>query len=245
MKEILVFFRHLSEWLHFTVFEYNLIYIDLWSFVHVLAGAIVFASLSTLKWKKRWLWLLFFLSAFEIVEATLFISLLRLFQPEKIPDVFMDIILGMGGGNVMYLLFEKIPLKRAFRNWVVMLVSTVTIAFFWTGYYGYEFSLNDLNGRFLKLITFLFWTLTGVLILLLYRFLKMKSEKEIYVMGTLYVIFYLFLLLINLITHRFLNIEEISRGNSFYLFGFFQLNPSLIFFYITGPWILIMFDNWL
>ena len=92
------FIREFTVWLHQPLFEYGLFYIDLWSLVHFWSGMILFAGLSAQRWKNRWGWLAFFLIAFEVVEATIFISILRLFMPEKLPDCFTDVIIGMAGG---------------------------------------------------------------------------------------------------------------------------------------------------
>ncbi|MDD3728643.1 MAG: hypothetical protein PHN40_09925, partial [Dysgonamonadaceae bacterium] len=91
MRESLFFLRENFHWLHYVLVEYKLLYLDLWSIVHLWSGGLLFALLSALNCKHRWKWLFIIVVGFEIVEATFFIGVLKLFMPEKIPDVFMDI----------------------------------------------------------------------------------------------------------------------------------------------------------
>jgi len=174
MKELLVFMRQHLVWLHHTLIEYGIVYIDLWSLVHFWCGMVVFSCLTALQWKNRWKWLFFFLSLFEVVEAIVFIGILRLFQPEKIPDVFMDIIIGMFGGYCTWLLFEKYKVSHKIRLIIVALLSSMSLAFVWTGLYGYRFNLESLNHQSFNFYAFLALSCIGALSLGLYFFLRKR-----------------------------------------------------------------------
>ncbi|HPR31593.1 MAG TPA: hypothetical protein PLK12_05850 [Prolixibacteraceae bacterium] len=243
MKEFLIFFRQHSVWLHHNLFEYKLIYIDLWSINHFLSGMIVLASLTALGWKNRWRWLFFFLSAFELVEATLFIALLKLFIPEKIPDVFMDVFLGMLGGYLIYLLFEKIPGILLYQSRIVMLISALTISFLWTGFYGYQYNINAMNSPGINVISFLSWALGGLAILLLHRAFKKTIRNRFIALTAFYLTYLSGLFFGKWISYYLLNIKEISREASGFLFGFLPYNNALLLFYLMSPVFFILLNR--
>jgi hypothetical protein len=245
MKEILVFIRQHTIWLHHTIIEYKLIYIDLWSFVHLWSGAIVFACLSLLKWKNRWGWLLFFLTAFEILEAFLFIAVLKLFQPEKIPDVFMDIIIGMAGGYLVFYLFEKSSISKGVSNSIIKVFSSISLAFFWVGHYGFEYSLNNLNLGILNIQAFTLYTVMGYFLLFLFEWFE-KFAIKTYLKYFLFGLSYLFILLILYMFFAFImGISEVLHTDHYFNFLFFKIDKVLFFFYFIAPLVFILFYKWL
>lgn len=177
MKDVMHFIREYTVWLHQTIIEYGLFYIDLWSLVHFWSGMIIFVSLTALGWKKRWQWLAFFLTAFEVVEATIFISILKMFMPEKLPDSFNDIFIGLAGGYLVYYLFEKKKISgiksRLFLYWL----AAGTVSFVWTGNHGYVFNNQFFNTPGLNWLMFLFWMVVGGAVLLMFDKMKTMYSK--------------------------------------------------------------------
>jgi len=174
------FIRVFTVWLHQPLFEFGLFYIDLWSLVHFWSGLILFAGLSARGWKNRWGWLATFLIAFEMVEATIFISIMKLFRPEKLPDCFTDIVIGMAGGYLVYLLFEKWKIAAAYSKLFLFWLTAVSVSFFWTGNSGYIFSNLELNTTNFNWLVFFDWMMLGILFLYFY-------ERMSFVNGNAYI----------------------------------------------------------
>ncbi|MDP2887439.1 MAG: hypothetical protein Q8P34_00550, partial [Bacteroidota bacterium] len=162
MRYLMQFIREFTVWLHQPLFEYGLFYIDLWSLVHFWSGMILFAGLSAQRWKNRWGWLAFFLIAFEVVEATIFISILRLFMPEKLPDCFTDVIIGMAGGYLIYFLHEKWRITNFYSKLFLFWLTAGTVSFLWSGNHGYLFNNLTHNTSGFNWWVFIGWMLAGI-----------------------------------------------------------------------------------
>jgi len=92
-----------------TLIETKYIFISIWSFVHLLAGGLIYYIIDgSVKGKtsKKLLILLAALITYEIIECFFYVNLTRLFIPETILDVIWDIIIGMLGG-LIYLFLKK------------------------------------------------------------------------------------------------------------------------------------------
>lgn len=245
MRESLIFLRENFHWLHYVLVEYKLLYLDLWSIVHFWSGGLLFALLSALNCKNRWKWLFIIVTGFEILEATFFIGVLKLFMPEKIPDVFMDIILGMAGGYWVFLMFEKGKINEKIKQHILILITTAVIAFFWTGFYSYQLNIHSEPAVSLNGTVVLFWWFTGYLLLLIFRKLQTKFNNGFYSMLAISVLFYVFLIPFYFLISEVLNIREISHEHNVIIGSLISLNLSLINFYLIFPIFLVSVYSWL
>ena len=244
MKEALILVRENSVWLHYVIVEYKLIYLDLWSIVHFLTGGLLFAVLSALNCKKRWKWLFIIVVGFEILEATFFIGVLKLFMPEKIPDVFMDIILGMVGGYWVFLMFENDKINERVKQHILIIITAAAIAFFWTGFYSYELNIHSETSSSFSYIVFLFWWLTGYTVALIFRKLQTKFNNVFYSILAISILFYILLFPFKYLISEVLNIREISHDHNFIIGSIISLNSSLIKFYLLFPILLATTYSW-
>lgn len=244
MKEVLIFLRENAVWLHSVIIEYKLLYFDLWSVVHFLTGALIFACLTALNIKKRWKWLFIILAGFEALEATIFIGILKLFMPEKIPDVFIDVIVGMAGAYLVYSVLEKSDIGLEAKKLILAVISSAAIAFFWTGYYGYQLNTDPGNHTPLNIVAFLFWLFTGIVVILFFSYLHKRFRNGLYAITIVFTLFCILILPLNyLITER-LNIRELSHSRSISLTGFMQANSTLVKFYLIFPFLVVAAYVW-
>ncbi len=244
MKDFLIFFREHSIWLHNVLFEYKLIYWDLWTIVHFMSGALAFACLSALNSKKRWKNLFFILAGFEALEATVFIGILRLFMPEKIPDVFMDIIVGMVGGYLAYRIFEKATLSDRSKQLIVAIISSAIVAFFWTGFYHYQLNIPLGNNAALNFVVFLFWCFIGTMIILIFRIISRKINKLFFAVIGVYIIVAIFFLPLNYLIVEALNIHELSHETARSFSGIVNVRYSSVKFIAILPVLTILNYRW-
>lgn len=245
MKEVLIFVRENTVWLHYVLVEYKLLYLDLWSLVHFWTGGLLFAVLSALNCKQRWKWLFIIVAGFEILEATVFIGILKLFMPEKIPDVFIDIILGMAGGYWVFLMFENNKMSEQAKQHIVILITAAVIAFFWTGFYSYELNIHSETNWPFSGTVFLFWWFTGYVLVLIFRKLQSKFNNGFYSIVTISALFYVLLIPVNYVISEVLNIREISHEYNVAIGSFIAVNLSLIRFYVLFPILLVSAYTWL
>ncbi len=244
MKEVIIFLRENAFWLHHVLVEYKLIYLDLWSVVHFWTGAFLFACLSALKWKQRWKWLFIFVAGFEVFEAFIFIGILKLFMPEKIPDVFVDIILGMAGGYLVFFILGKDKISLKAKQYFVIIVTAAIISFFWTGFYSYRLNINSVNTGPLNIIAFVFWWFSGYIVIQMFRKLKGKLNNDFYSILSVTSVFYLLLFPLNYFISEIIHIHEISHEHNILIGSFFSANSALIKFYLLFPFILISVYSW-
>lgn len=244
MKELLVFIRENSVWLHHVLIEYKLIYWDLWSVVHFWCGALVFACLSAVNCKKRWKWLLIILTGFEVLEATVFIGVLKLFMPEKIPDVFMDIFVGIAGGYLAYYVFERANLHEKPKRVIVAIISSAIIAFFWTGYHGYQLNIEFGNFTALNLIAFVFWWFVGLAIIIMCRYFYEKFNNLFYAILTVFILVSILFIPINYLISDVLYIRELSKAKSFSPSDVINIHSSTLKFTAILPVLLLVSYAW-
>lgn len=244
MKEVLVFLRENAVWLHYVLVEYKLLYLDLWSVVHFLSGALMFACLTAVNCKKRWKWMFIIVAGFEALEATIFIGILKLFMPEKIPDVFIDIIVGMAGAYLIYYIFEKADISLKRKRIILSIISSVAIAFFWTGYYGYQLNLDSGNHKPLNIVAFLFWMFVSLSIIQLFSHLYKLFKNSFYAILVVSVSFYILILPCNYLITELLNIRELSHSRTIFVTSHLHINSSLFKFYLILPFLSLTNYGW-
>lgn len=90
--------------------ENNIIFISVWSFVHLFIGGLIYYVIDkSVKWKgkDKFLLLLIILIVYEVIEAFFYMNLTMLFIPETSLDVVWDLIIGMLGGFIASLFLKK------------------------------------------------------------------------------------------------------------------------------------------
>lgn len=89
------------------LFENNFIIIDIWMFVHLIAGGLIMWVLNILKMKAAWryLTLLILLVGYEILEFFMYTNLTTIFIPEPFTNVLLDIAVGFIGAGIVDLIF--------------------------------------------------------------------------------------------------------------------------------------------
>lgn len=101
--------RSIGNFLQRTVYKSDMVSLDLWSIVHVIAGMGIMWLLILWKGKSnlKYLWLLGAVVLYEIIEVFLYKNMTLLFIPENITNVFWDIIVAMIGGAWVDFLYRS------------------------------------------------------------------------------------------------------------------------------------------
>jgi hypothetical protein len=245
VKELLVFLRESAVWLHHVLVEYKLLYLDLWSIIHFATGCLLYSFFSAKNISYRWRLLFWLLVLFEIFEQILFIQVLQLFRPEKIPDIFVDIVVGMAGGVLVYYVFEKWNIRFVIRRILIAFVSCVVVSFYWTGYYEYELNISMGKHQAINLLVFTFWICIGILLILFTQVVRKYFIRYFYAICASSVLFYLLVLPINYFIINTLKIVELSHEKDISIYGLLHLNSSIISFFVCYPFVLLLMDKML
>ena len=92
------------------VIDTKYIFISLWSIVHFLAGGLIFCILDNftkLKTRNKFILLFLILLLYETIEYFLYNNLTRLFIVETTRDLIWDVIIGLLGGIVYWVVGKK------------------------------------------------------------------------------------------------------------------------------------------
>ncbi len=245
MKVVVDFLRENAVWLHSVLIEYKLLYFDLWSIVHFFTGALLFGVISSLGIKNRWKLLFYLLVGFEIFEATICIGVLKLFLPEKIPDVFIDVIVGMLGGYLVYYIFLSSQIAQQIKEFILTSISAAVIAFFWTGYYGYNLNIAPGNSTSLNLIAFLFWWIVGIFVGITFWYLNSKLANKFYSLSLVIILFVVLSIPFSYLIIDIFGIRDLSMGVNGSVAGVFHYMKSSFTFHILFPTLIILLNIWL
>ena len=79
-----------EQLLRYNIVNHRFMYMDLWSFVHILVGYIL------AKFIKKPVWVFILLTVYEIFEAIVLVGS-GFYQPETLIDSVWDVIFGMIG----------------------------------------------------------------------------------------------------------------------------------------------------
>lgn len=179
MGYFVIWIKQHTAWLYSQIYENQFFFIDLWSFVHLWSGFVIFSLLLALKYKQPWLWLIIYLFLYEVAELTMLYVSLNLFKPETIKDQFTDIFIGIFGGYLNYLyVYQMVRYKiEFFKNFnFVSLFVSLTIAFLWVSHSHFYF-LQPENEDLFSMNIFIWRLLLVYFLLRIYVSLKSSYGK--------------------------------------------------------------------
>ena len=222
-----------TEWLSCRFFEYKLFYYDLWSFVHLWSGAMIFVVLTAFKFKKRWLKLLFLLTLWKVIQTTIIIASSQIFNPEILVDAANDIAIGMLGGLLMYTFFRWNN-KKSCVVWLAAFLSSIPIAFIWVGSYGYNYNIYFFNSNCINWWALTSWSLGGAAMALIFYLLNERMNM-FYSLLITYAIHIAFLLSVESIAYHLFSFKEESIVTKPLIFNLIHGNLQMHIFYSTAP----------
>lgn len=228
------FFHTHTSWLYTKIYENSLFFFDYWSLVHLWSGITLILLLTAFRLRRKWLLLFTILLLYEVLEIAFLYFALDIFRPETFKDQGTDIVIGLLGGAVGYLMTSRRKLQIIF--------SSFTLAFVWVGNYQYHYNIPSLNTPGLNLWAFSLWWIGGCLIIELFLFIRNRIESRTLQLLTFWLSYVTLLLFIEYIGYNLLNISEMSYSrNSYLIFGLIHGNFWLHLYYLVAPFLIIMF----
>lgn len=233
-----------TSWLYTKIYQDRIVFLDLWSFVHLWTGFVVFMLLKALRVRPALLFLMGILLVYELAELLFIYAAFHLFRPETLKDQVTDILVGLAGGylSLGFLALSAKYLQRHKHLILsgIMLLAAGTYAFLWVGFYQYHYDVEVFNtGGGMNFYTFLTWTVAGFLILQVF-FLLRKQQVLSRVLYT-WLIYFAGLMIFEYITYYIFGIHENSNeAGRAMVFGLVHGTITMHIFYLACPFLLMI-----
>jgi len=242
MEDFITIIRENTQWLYTRLFESRFLYVDLWSFVHLWSGMVIFSLFLAFGVRKKWLWLFILLLLYEIVEQGIVILGYHVFYLEKIVDVANDLITGFIGATIIHSMFRSSLLRKI--KFHIMLfpifLATATISYVWVGNYKYVYIISILNSEGLCWWAFLWWFLGGAGIIALYIKLSDIVKGKIRSSVAVWVLYLAGLILFEYIGYSLLHIREVGHIATPLFLNVIHGTYTMHIFYLIAPFLFIM-----
>jgi hypothetical protein len=231
-----------TDWLYTKIFQNDVMFLDLWSFVHLWSGFGIIILAKVLQIKRPVRLMVLILVAYEMLEILFLLFTFSIFRPETIKDQFTDIFIGIAGGLSSVFILKIVAHNKNKREKPIMigiaLYAAVTIAFFWVGFYRYRYNYEFMNSPGINFWAFTWWTIACFVVINTYLAFG-KHGAFIAITGA-YAIYAVSLLIIEYCSYHWAGMHEISKpGSKALIFELIRGTPALHLFYITSPGISI------
>ena len=226
-----------SDWLYSTIFKYKWFYYDLWSFVHLWSGAIIYTFLAAYNIKKKRLKLLLILSVLGLIGGLISIGPFNLFISERSLGIFNDIATGMLGGYfIHYFLKWKYTKRRS--KWLALFISSLTVAFIWVGFYGYSYSIAFFNSPYINWWALTAWSVSGMIMIFVFSYIK-DWKNYYWGVAITWLIYIILLFTVEYIAYHLLSFREETEGSTDLIFDVIHGSTIMHIYYITAPFYFI------
>ncbi len=246
LAEVLKYIRVNTDWLYTVIYQNKFFFIDYWSIVHFFSGFFLPVILSNLKFRNVYLKSFLILVLYEIIEISLIYLAFNIFKPETIKDQFTDIIIGLAGVYLIYLIknFYLMEESKDLSNYLTAFISSFIISFIWVGFYKYKYNFESLNNVGLNLWAFGWWFTALLLVLLFYHKMNLKILNRIFTMLITYLAYLISLLIFEYTGYNLLGIREISKTSSHSLvFDLIHGTKVMHIFYLSAPLAVLLFHK--
>ncbi len=241
MEDFITLIRENTQWLYTRLFETEYLYIDLWSFVHLWSGVVIFSLFVAFGVRKKWLWLFILLLSYEIVEQGIVILGYHIFYLEKIVDVGNDLIVGfLGGVLVNYMIKSPTLRKIKFQVLFPVFLATITISYLWVGNYKYVYIISMLNSKGVCWWALLWWFLGGVGVIVGYIKLSGLFKGKIKSFIAVWVLYLTGLIIFEYIGYSLLQIREVGHTATPLLLNIIHGTTIMHVFYLIAPFLFIL-----
>ncbi len=230
------------DWLYTIIYQNDFFFFDLWSIVHCWSGFVLYISLKALHAKKPLLILLCILFIYNVMEVLFIYFALNIFKPETVNNQFTDIIIGMLGGMIGFLIlrFSSLNKKTQIRNLnlFTIFLASITYAWLWVGFYQYDYNQEFYNSPGINIGAFVFWVLGAFATIWFSTLIRLSNIwLKWLVIWALYLVC---LFAVEYFGFVILSLHESSKANAQpLLFGLIHGTPVLHFVYAFSPFFTI------
>jgi hypothetical protein len=231
-----------TDWLYTKIFQNNLLFIDLWSFVHLWSGFGLIILAGVFQIKRPMTLTVLILISYELLEILFLLFAFSIFRSETIKDQFTDIFLGIAGAiSSKYMLKIVACNKNKGEKPIgigIAFYAAVSIAFFWVGFYHYRYNYEFMNSPGINFWALSWWTLACFVVINIY--LAFRRQGPLVAIICTYAIYCVSILILEFCGYHWAGMHEISKpGAHALIFGLIHGTPALHFFYVFSPGISI------
>jgi hypothetical protein len=234
-----------TEFLYTMIYERGFVFFDFWSLAHFWSGLVLFMILAALNFKHKWFWFIFFILLYEFCEVAFIYFALNIFKPERYNDLIMDVFVGVSGAIISnhFLLYKSNAKKVEYLPaWLLMLFSSLTLAFIWVGNYRYKYNYEILNTKGLNIGAFGLWMIGGFIFLLFYDAILRKENRVLRRLFLAWIVYFVLLLATEYTGYYLMQWHEVSvPGARPLILGLIHGNWALHLYYILFPLLIIPF----
>ena len=239
---------HATAWLYVVILRWGPLYVDLWTFPHILSGFGLMAVCISRGGSRgnAWFWTLVVLAGYEVLELILAVLSVDVFLPEILLDKLNDIIVGAAAALFAEWVITRYrviirPLSQALPiipgNAVF---STVVLAFFWTGSYGYRYNVSFLNSPGINWWAFVLWTCGLLFALAVFAMSRSTMTNGFVRLAAAVAAYWVALIALEFVGYNVLGIRETTNGGARALIGnLIHGNPMLHVFYLVAAPVVI------
>lgn len=215
IRTLVEWFNYETDWLYTKLYQNPIFFIDLWSFVHLWSGIVIFALIIYFNFKRKYLTLFISLFSYEVFEITIRYLALNVFLPETIKDQFTDIFIGMIGGYISHKFFieKKYFENKPFlnRNNLIIIFTAASISFAWVGFYKYQYNFQILNSQGINYSAFLMWTAGIYSALRIFKFIDERLNEFYKSLFITWILYILCLIIFEYVAYHIVGGHEISK----------------------------------
>lgn len=228
-----------TDGLYTVVFTSRFFFLDLWSCIHFASGAAIMAALRAVRCSRPFGVLLVILFLYEVLELSFTYLAVNLFRPEILPDQVTDVVVGLVGGGLMWVV-AKLQVQRVvgdqLRRWLptaVELSVAVVMSGIWVASYGYCYNVPLLNSPAINWWAFLLWSLGLFATIKVFKHVRKAVGSGVLASLITWLLYLLGLFVVEFIGYRLMGIHEQTNEGPF-LFGLIHGSQVLKAYYVTA-----------
>jgi hypothetical protein len=212
-------------------------FLDVWSIVHFVSGAVLGLLLAARRIRRPFLVLLLILVGYELVEVALTFLAIQVFLPEVLPDQVTDVWVGMLGGLVGWSLVRRRgraaggPVRAGQpAPFLRDLAVAVAVSAAWVAFYGYSYNVEFFNSRVINWWAFLWWSGGLFGLLRLFEWLRGALSPRWLAIPASWTAYVAILLAVEYVGYAILGIREVHGGRPL-VFDVVHGTPALRLYY--------------
>jgi hypothetical protein len=213
LHSLYIFIHQHTDALYTPLYQGELFFFDIWSFVHFFTGIGLMLALNagTARTRRHFLALFMLLLFWEVLEIGFVYLAEKLFRPEIIQDQITDLVVGMAGGLLGRLLHAGGSCRPPF-SFASAAALAMAISFLWVTFYGYSYNYTAMNTAFLNLWAFAFWSLGLSAVIVLGRAIENRIAEFPLRMALVWLGYVAGLVALEYVGYDLLHIREMSKG---------------------------------
>jgi len=252
LEQFFYFIVNTTKPLYTIIYQGPYFFIDYWSFVHLINGVLLTYFFIKIRLRHPFVLLLSLLMLWEVTELTFTYLAIKVFLPEIIGDQFTDIVIGFGGGAIVWLAYtcSQGKLRFVLQKYVfdsfllIQFFVAIAMALIWVGYYEYKYNIPSLNSSHINWFAFILWSGWLFITISMYSIINKVVNDDVLSLVITWIIYFPLLLIFEYVGYYVLKIRSVTTDGPF-IFGLIHGSTTLKCFYLTAGVLAILLTKML